>query len=343
MLLKGKQAETFARRPGDDIWAVLAFSDDEGLASDAVQAVLSAWGGKAGIDVTVLDDEAIRKDPSLLFDTLEAVSLLGDTRAVRVRTRGDKIAALLVEAIETGDASPGRYAAKLVIEPGSLASRSKLRSAAEKAKRTACLQLLPEDAGDIGERVRAALMAEGAVMDDAALEVFCADLPGHRAIANSEIEKLALYARGLGRNVAVDDVRALTATSLRQDISAVLMSALDGRTAAAHNALDRLNEAGTSPISVLRSLQMETLRILSAHEKVAAGDANPGRSLRPPVWDKDWPAFRKRMNTWTPRRLMRIMERIHDAERQAKTAGPTAEPIVRLLIKDLARVAQGAR
>jgi len=343
VLLKGRQAETFARRPGDDIWAVLAFSEDEGLASDAAQGVLAAWGGKAGLEVTVLDDDAIRKDPSLLFDALEAVSLLGDKRGVRVRTSGDKIAALLIEAIEAGDASPGRYAAKLVIETGSLASKSKLRGAAEKAQRTACLQLFAEEAGDIGDRVRAALMAEGAVMDDDALESFCADLPGHRAIANSEIEKLALYARGLGRRVSAEDVRALTATTLRQDMSGVLIAALEGRPADAHTALDRLNEAGTSPISILRSLQMETLRMLSAHEKAAAGDANAGRSLRPPVWPNEWPAFRKRMNTWTPRRLMRIMERIHDAERQAKTAGATAEPIVRLLINDLARVAEGAR
>ena len=252
MLLKGKQAETFARRPGDDIWAVLAFSDDEGVASDAAQAVLSAWGGKAGLEVTVLDDDAIRKDPSVLFDALEAVSLLGDKRGVRVRTGGDKIAALLIEAIEAGDAAPGRYAAKLVIEAGGLAAKSKLRGAAEKAKRTACLQLFAEEAGDIGDRVRAALMGEGAVMDDAALEMFCADLPGHRAIANAEIEKLALYARGLGRSVCAADVRALTATTLRQDMSGVLIAALEGRPAEAHTALDRLTEAGTSPISILR-------------------------------------------------------------------------------------------
>ncbi|MBK8197964.1 MAG: DNA polymerase III subunit delta [Acidobacteria bacterium] len=343
MLVKGRQAESFARRPGDEVWAILAFSEDEGLAADAVQAALAAWGGKTPLDVTVLDDDAIRKDPSLLFDALEAVSLLGDPRAVRVRTSGDKIAALLIEAIEAGDTEPGRYAAKLVIETGSLASKSKLRSAAEKAKRTACLQLFAEEAGDIGERVRAALLAEGAVIEDAALDAFCADLPGHRAIANSEIEKLALYARGLGRAVSEDDIRQLTATTLRQDIGGVLIAALDGRPADAHRALDRLNEVGTSPISVLRSLQMETLRMLSAHEKAASGDANPGRSLRPPVWPNEWPAFRKRMNTWTPKRLMRIMERIHDAERQAKTAGPTAEPIVRLLINDLARVAEAGR
>lgn len=343
MLFKGRQAESFARRPGDEYWAVLAFSDDEGLAADAALAALSAWGGKIPLDVTVLEDEAIRKDPSLLFDALEAVSLLGDPRAVRVRTGGDKIAALLIEAIEAGDAAPGRYAAKLVIETGSLAAKSKLRAAAERATRTACLQLFSEEAGDIGERVRAALLAEGAVIEDDALEIFCADLPGHRAIANSEIAKLALYARGLGRAVNGEDIRALTAASLRQDIGGVLAAALDGRPADAHRALDRLNEVGTSPISVLRSLQMETLRMLSAHEKVAAGDANPGRGLRPPVWPNEWPAFRKRMNIWTPKRLMRIMERIHDAERQAKTAGPTAEPIVRLLINDLARVSEAAR
>lgn len=343
MLVKGRQAESFAKRPGDEFWAALAFSEDEGLASDAAQSLLAAWGGKAGLDVTVLDDDAIRKDPTLLFDALEAISLLGDKRGVRVRTSGDKIAGLLIEAIEAGDTSPGRYAAKLVIETGSLASKSKLRAAAEKAARTACLQLFAEEAGDINTRVRAALMAEGAAVDNDALELFCADLPGHRAIANSEIEKLALYSRGLGRNVSVEDVLSLTATSLRQDMSGVLIAALEGRPAEAHIALDRLTETGTSPISILRSLQMETLRMLSAHEKVAAGDANAGRSLRPPVWPNEWPAFRKRMNTWTPKRLMRIMERIHDAEARAKTAGPTAEPIVRLLINDLARVAEAAR
>ncbi|MGA1342308.1 MAG: DNA polymerase III subunit delta [Hyphomonas sp.] len=343
MLLKGKQAESFARRPGDNVWALLAFSEDEGLAADAAQAALSAWGRATPLDVTLLDEDAIRKDPGLLFDALEAVSLLTDNRAVRVRTGGDKIAAQLIEAIETGDASPGRYSARLVIETGNLQAKSRLRAAAEKATRTACLQLFTEAADDIGERVRAALMDEGAVIDEDALQLFTGHLPGHRAIANAEIGKLALYARRLGRTVSVADIRALTATDLSQDISGVLSAALAGRPADAHNALDRLNEAGTSPISILRALQTETLRMLSAHEKVAAGEANPGRSLRPPVWQNDWPAFRNQMNTWTPRRLMRIMERIHDCERQAKTAGQAAEPIVRLLINDLARVAAATR
>lgn len=343
MLFKGRAAERFALRPASEYWAVIAFSEDDGLASDAARTVLASWGGKQALDVTVLEDDAIRKDPSLLFDALEAASLLGDPRAVRVRTSGDKIAALLIEAIEAGDKEPGRYAAKLVVETGSLASKSKLRTAAEKAEHTACLQLFAEEAGDIGDRVRTALLADGAAIDEDALDLFVSELPGHRAIANTEIEKLALYSRGLGRNVSAEDIRNLTATSLRQDMSGVILAALDGQPAGAHRALDRLSETGTSPISILRSLQMETLRLLAAHEKVAAGDSNPGRSLRPPVWPNEWQAFRNRMNAWPPKRLMRIMERIHDAERQAKTAGPSAEPIVRLLINDLARAAEAAR
>lgn len=343
MLLKGRQAESFARRPSGDVWAVLAFSEDEGLVSDASHALLTAWAGKAQLDVTVLEDDAVRKEPAILYDALEAMSLLGDPRAVRVRTSGDKIAALLSEVLSEGDKSPGRFAAKLVIEAGSLQSKSKLRAAAEAADRAACLQLFSEDAADIGERVKAALLAEGATIDEDALGLFLGDLPGNRGIANAEIGKLALYARGLGRPVSAADIEALTATGIRQDMGAVILSALEGRPADAHRALDRLTETGTSPISILRALQMETLRMLAAQEKIANGDANPGRSLRPPVWPNEWQAFQARLGVWSPKRLMRIMERIHDAEHQAKSAGAAAEPTVRMLINDLARTAEAAR
>lgn len=83
--------------------------------------------------------------------------------------------------------------------------------------------------------------------------------------------------------------------------------------------------------------------MLSAHEKIAGGDGNPGKYLRPPVWPSDWPAFRVRLGKWPARRLMRVMERIHDAERQTKLAGPIGDPVVRLLINDLAKAAENVR
>ncbi len=339
MLLKGRQAEAFARRPDPDIWAVLAFGEDEGLAADAARSLITAWSVGRPADVSVLDDDAVRKEPALLFDALEAVSLLGDTQIIRLRTSGDKIAALLAEAIETGDRMPGRYAARLVIEAGSLPVKSKLRVAAETAMRSACLQLFADTAGDIDSRVRASLLEAGATIDPDALALFLGDLPGHRAMANMEIEKLCLYARGLGRPLSAADVRSLSGTDIDHDLSGVISAALEGEAARAHRTLDRLGEAGTSPISILRSLQFETLRMLAAHEKMAAGESNPGKTLRPPVWQSDWPAFRARLGKWSVRRLVRLLERIYEAEQSAKTAGATADAVVRILINDVARAA----
>ncbi|HBQ49250.1 MAG TPA: DNA polymerase III subunit delta, partial [Hyphomonas atlantica] len=138
-------------------------------------------------------------------------SLLGDPRVIRVRTSGDKIAALLIEAIQKGDSQEEYYSARLIIEAGGLQKRSKLRAAAESAQSTACLQLFADDAGDIEQRVKSVLKAEGVEIIPEALALFVGDLPGHRNLANSEIEKLALYARGLGRPLDLNDVRALSA------------------------------------------------------------------------------------------------------------------------------------
>lgn len=343
MLLKGKQAADFALKPKPSFWAVLAFGEDEGLANDAARNLIRAWTPKgASMDVTTLDDDAIRKDPSLLFDGLEAVSLLGDPRVIRVRTSGDKIAALLIEAIKAGDAQEGVYAAKLVIEAGSLQKRSKLRAAAEAARLTACLQLFADDAGDIESRVQRELKAQGASIEPDALAAFVGDLPGHRQMANAEIEKLALYAHGLGRSLTLDDVKALSATDIEHKLSEAIRAALEGRPAAVHNALDRLAVAGTSGISILRSLQFETLRMLDAQSRIAAGQDNPGMKLRPPVWQSEWPAFNARLRKWPAKRLMRIMERIYEAEAQAKSGSGSADPVVRILMNEIARAAETA-
>ncbi len=344
MLLQGKKAASFARKPDPGVWAVLAFGEDEGLASDNGQLLISAWAGKgAHADVTLLDDDTIRKEPALLFDALEAVSLLGDPRVVRVRTSGDKIAKLLIDAIEEGDKSEGRFSAHLLIESGSLQKKSKLRSAAEAAKRTACLQFFSDESVDIEQRTKQALKEAGVDIDPEALHFFVGDLPGHRMAANSEIEKLTLYARGLGRAVSVADIRALCATEFEQTLSTAISATLDGHPAAANAAFEKLAMAGTAGITVLRSLQFEVRRMLDAHVRIEEGQPSPNMKLRPPVWQSEWPAYRARLGKWPVRRLTRVLERIYDAEAQAKRAGGSTDAVVRVLMNDLARAAEAAR
>ncbi len=334
MLIKGRKAEAFARRPDAEIWAVLAFGEDDGQITDITRSLLAAWGSPAPV---TYDDDTLRRDPGAVFDALEAVSLLGEPTVIRIRTNGDKSADTLCALLNTGEAEPQRFAGRLIVEAGALAPKSRLRARFESAKRAAALQLFADEADDVRNRIKSALLAEGAAIDPPALDEFAAGLPGNRALCCAEIEKLALYARGLGRSVTLHDVHALGASERDLGLSAFVAATLDGDTRGAVAQLDRAFAAGSNSISLLRALQSEAARLLMAHRLMAEGISDPGRSVRPPVWQADWPAFRDRMARWSPKRLARLLARIEETERGAKSASGTGDQLLRLLIIKVSR------
>ena len=343
MKLAGAQAGKFCAKPDAKIWACLLFGSDEGLVSDQATALCASFAkGDADTEIIRLSDDEVRKDPALLFDGLEAVSLLGYNRIIRVQTSGDKIAKILLEAITLGETAPDRFAAKLVITAGPLAKRSKLRTQIETAKHAAALHFFDDETADVLALTRTRLAADKVEIEDEALALFAADLPGARGMANSEIEKLALFGIGLGRPITNTDIRALTTTEGDHGLHELVGATLSGDTRGALTTLDKLTTVGTSPISILRALQREAMRMLMAHNLSASG-GEVGMKLKPPVFKQAWPAFRARLSLWSPKRLARLIERIYAAEEAARTAGHLAAPVLRKLIADLTNVAAKAK
>lgn len=343
MRLAGPQAVRFCEKPKPDIWAFLVFGDDEGVITDNALALRTALAGKAqDTEFITLDEDEVKKDPATLFDALEARSLLGAKRIIRVRTTGEKASSLILEAIALGENDPQRFDAPLIVTAGALAKRSKLRSTIESAKHAAALHLYSDTGENITALVREKLRSESIEIEDQALAMFTSELPGHRGLANQEIEKLALYGQGLGQPISRDDVRALSTTDIDHALTDLIRATLSGETSSATAGLDRLIIAGTSPISVLRALQRETSRLLQGHQLMGGG-GDIGMKLRPPVFKSDWPAFRNLMSLWSPRRLARTLERIFDAEASIKTAGALGDALIRQLILDLSRAAAAAK
>lgn len=341
MKLQGVKAERFARSPDPDVWACLIFGEDDGVCSDLVQALRTKWAGKDGAEFITLSEDDVRREPGRLFEALEAQSLLGDKRILRLRTTGDKLSKILVEALNDGEAASQPRETKLIIQTGPLKPRSKLRASFEGAKRGAALHVFADDADQLSSLVASALKGEGLAIDDDALGIFVAELPGHRGLANQEIEKLSLYARGLGRSITIEDIRQISRTDSDAALSDLISSALSGRVDATVRQLDRLLVAGTSPISVLRALQRETQRLISAHGLSAEG-GDVGMKLKPPVFKNSWRAFRAKMDLWPATRLLRLLERIHDTEENAKLGSALAEPGLRDLVKSIAMTASRA-
>ncbi|MEM5515678.1 DNA polymerase III subunit delta [Henriciella sp. AS95] len=339
MILKGGQVSSFARKPDSQTWCVLVFGDDDGVVSDTADQIIAGWAKRAGDSKTVtLDDDDIRREPHLLADNIEIASLLGELNIVRIRTSGEKIAKSILGLVEEADQRGESFANRLIIQCSGLNKRSKLRSGIEAANSAAAIHVFADTAQSLQDMVKARLAEFDVEIDTDALQDFVSLLPGHRGLANQEADKLALYGRGLGRPVSLNDVRLLCQTDADNSVRDMVQYALDGNGVSCLAEYDRISEIGTSAISILRIFEMEARRLLEARGLLGTG-GDIGRKLRPPVWQSEWPAFRSRMDKWSAASLTRLLAAIHDLELKAKTEGPAAEAAIRVFLLNVIKSA----
>lgn len=342
MKFQGTSAERFAKKPDPACSFALIFGEDEGVVADTANALIKAWEKVNPSSVLTLEEDDVKREPARLFDALEAVSLLGDGTIIRIRTKGEKLFALMKEVLEL---PAERVAAKLVLQNGSLNTRSKLRTAFEAAPNAAALHLFADSASDMSDLVGRYLSERSVTIEPDALSFFVGGLPGHRSLANAEMEKLATYAHNLGRSVSVADIRALCETNADESARTAVLTALSGDPEQAQAEMDRVVDAGLSPISLVRLFEMEASRMLEAHALQGdSGGGNVGMKLKPPVWKSDWPAFQNRLRKWPAPRLVRLVERLHDLELMAKSPGGAgmAEAATRELFISLYKAAARA-
>ncbi len=339
MRLTGDKAKQFCARPGPDCCAFLLFGEDEGVVTDAANTLIQALQSKQGeSEIVSLDETSLRREPALLFDALEARSLLGHQRLLRLRLSDQRLASLLDALLRQIDQADRPFEAPLIISAGSLPKRSKLRAAFESTKRAAALHFFSDEAADIAALAKQAFAQKGVAIEPEALAVLVEGLPGHRGLAHQEIEKLALYANDIDRPLNLEDIQSLSTTDIDHSLRALIDECLCGEVKTAMLGLEKLFVSGSSPISVLRGLQGETLRLLEAH-RLAVHTGELAMRLRPPVYKNQWPHFRQKMGLWSPKHLMRLLERIYEAEAEMKSAGALAKPVLKRLIGELTHAA----
>ncbi|MEO0465398.1 MAG: DNA polymerase III subunit delta [Pseudomonadota bacterium] len=341
MQVSGRTGQSFLDKPDPSAWAVLIHSSDEGIAGDAEAALLKSWEKTGPIERLRLAEDEIARDATVLFDRLEAQSLLGDQAVLRLRLSNEKLSALLSEAVLLEEKSPGRFGAKLVLTAGSLKKTSKLRKTFESAERAWAIHMFEDDVSDIRTIITGILSEQNHSISESALDHLSANLPGHRRLARQEVEKLALYAYDLNRPITLEDVEALSTSDIDHALSAMVSAAFTGDSGGAVRELDKLEAASQSPITLLRGLQRKAVQLLDAHGQ-GTQDARDAGRLRPPVWSSEWASFKSMMQAWPPGHLVRLVARIEDCEAQAKTSSQSAGAVVRNLVTGMLRYADRA-
>jgi len=341
-------ADRFVASPDARVAAVLVYGPDRGLARERAVALLKAWGVDPAdpFGLTEISEDVVKSDVARLADELRAMTLTGGARAVRLRAGGDAAAGALKTVLADIDSGELEPAARLLVEAGDLASRSKLRATFEAAGRGAAVACYEDNAASLTRLLDAALKDAGLAMTPEARARALPQLEGDRALARAEIEKLVLYkGEGATDPITPDDIDAIASGAEPVALDDVVDAALGGDLAAADRAVGLAMAAGVSAVSVVRAFQRRLYQLHAADAVFRRGrDAEAAmKSLRPPLFGPRRTAFKSQLGVWSGRRLDDAIAETLRAETRLKRAGAPDAALISRLALGLAGQARRAR
>jgi DNA polymerase-3 subunit delta len=330
--IKPSEADAFVARPDAARPVVLVFGPDAGLVSERVNALI-----KGAVDdpndpfaLARLDGEALAAEPSRLVEEAQTIPLFGGKRAVWVKAGSRNIAPAVEPLLALRDND-----CRVVIEAGDLRRNAPLRALVERAKNAAALPCYADD-----ERARSRLIddemrAAGLTLAPDARAMLVPLLGGDRAASRSEINKLALYARG-EKQVTAEDVAAVVADASALAIDEIVDAAFAGKPAELETQLGKARTAGTSLGSIFFAAQRQLAQLHKWRSEIEAGENFSVDSALPPAQFRRKDSVRVALNLWTARRLLAVMAELAEAVLESRRTADLADTIAERALLSIA-------
>jgi DNA polymerase-3 subunit delta len=330
-----RRLAAFLRDPGGCRVALL-FGDDLGLIRTRADALVRAVAGDLHdpFRVTELGRDAI----GALADEAAAGALTGGRRVVRAREVTDT-ATPAVRAVLEG-ASDGF----VILEAPGLATRSKLAALVEADARGGVIRCFPVEGRDLEATIEAAMGEYGVTIERDALRWVAERLPADHAAIRHEAGKLALYA---GAGGGIDLAAAAACLDDRADrmLDEALLAATLGDPVRCDEGVESALAGGQTAVAAIRAALSHVHQLLRARQAVDAGASveEAVSRLRPPVFWKSQPGFRRALGGWTAARLNHAALALARAELACKRTGAPADAICRRALLDIAVTAARLR
>lgn len=340
MKVEPRSIDSFLRKPGPEIIAVLLYGPDTGLVRERGDKLVESIAG--GLDdpfrVSNVTLAALRDEPSRLRDEVEALSFGGGHRVVRLRDAADS-AANAIELLLSSTNGAG----VAVLEAGDLPSRSALRKLFEGARNAAAVPCYRDDSEELSKLILQTLRAAGLQPERDALAYLSANLGGDRGLTRRELEKLVIYMGPAAgpeiRPVTLADAEACIGDSSDTTLDDLVFTTGIAKLSDLESVIDRVLAEGVNPIQLLRALSRHFLRLQLV---TGGGEIESTISrLRPPVFYQRVPQLKAQARRWRPAAVAAALERLLQAELECKRTGWPAETIARRAVLEIARLPPG--
>ncbi|PLK27111.1 DNA polymerase III subunit delta [Novosphingobium sp. TH158] len=285
----------------------------------------------------------LKKDPVRLGDEARSTSLFGDKRHIWVRAQGDEVA----EAVEILLSSDVEACPVLIVAAN---ATDKSRTAKLLADRKDALFAIfwPPDLRSVAAAVREMCNAAGLKIDGAVAERIARASGLDTRLAQSEVNKLALFLDASIERPRTADLAALDAigASTGDDgMMPIVNAVLSGETNKLASEIRRMRELGLSPVGLLIQFERRAAQLAQLASKLGPrGDVRAlveaEKNARRIFW-KDERDFQAQLQRWRGRKLERLLDRLTALHRALLANSQSAELLLAQELTEIARFAAG--
>jgi DNA polymerase-3 subunit delta len=312
------QIERALRNPAGQRFFLLHGPDDAG--SRALARLVGPAMGE-GAERVELSGAELKADPARLSDEAASISLFGGPRWILVAPAGDEALAAvegLVEAPAAGN--------PVVLIAGALKPASKLLKLALASDLALAFASYAPEGMDAERLVLEMARAQGLNARSDVARRLADACGGNRAILDQELAKLALYLDAAPERPQLLDHDALDAVGAATgegDLSRLVEGVGTGNSGLLQEELRRLSSEGIEGIPLIRATLRRMILLARLRAEVERGNsvdavmASQGKSL---FW-KEKTSIAQQLSRWRSPFLAKSIDRLVEAERQAKASG----------------------
>lgn len=325
-LVKRPEIEGFLSKPPSDIRACLIYGKDRGQVIERGDALARkiVTDIKDPFNVSLLTDTDIDNDPARLEDELQAQSLMGGRRLVRLKFFSekaglDKVVAAAFKGHVAGSYNPDTF---FLIEAGGLGGDSPTRKLADADKAAASIACYEDETGDVVRMARETLAKNEVALTPEAMDIFAARLPRERGVARQEIERLCLFI-GPGSKKTINDKELQDFLGVEPEASLfdAALQAFGAKMGLAQAGLRRAFAEGETGVDAVRALNSHLVKLRLIQAQMQKGvDAKQAARAAGVFWKQE-AEFLRQARAWSDALIDSLSKEMIDTDKACKSTG----------------------
>jgi DNA polymerase III subunit delta len=332
--LKATEVERFVARPDPAMPIVLVYGPDAGMVSERVAALVHASVDDPGdpFALALIGGEALAETPERLVEEAHTIPLFGGRRAIHLKAGSRNIQA----AVERLLAAPPGTDCRVIIETGDLKKSAPLRTLCEKSPVAAALPCYPDTGRDLARLIDDEMRRAGITITSNARDLLASLIGGDRRASRSEIEKLILYALGEKR-IDVPDVMAVVTDATNPVMDSLIDAAFAGMASDVEINFAKVQLSGTAASAIAGALIRQAAGLHISRLAVESGAPIDDVLKRQGVHFSRTRAVGAALQSWTSRRLERVIAQLGDISLEVRRNSRLAYPIMERTLLMIAR------